>query len=445
MSIKKGAKSRKRKKNKPMMSQKVMMSIKKDALARIAAVLEEIERLKQSEFPYTHPSDAFDLLEVRFKRHQASLKNLSVKNKKDAFLNACHISLRDLNIYIPILGFVLRATNVRNAFEAYAPLQRLAYRIMGDVTKLIISSEWEFTPFVYRAIVGLTGFVLIGLPATESSNPLLIPLSGHELGHAVWEREGLSQKYEDDVESIILDELTGKRWNDYISIYPQYEKGDVMGDNMFAQQTWRPAYNWAKWQIEEIFCDFFAIRLFAESFLCAFAYLLSPRMSGRRSLHYPNIENRVSYQEQAAKKFDVSIPDGYNLYFQEESEQLDPETQFLISIADTVSASLVDELINQAGNLADIRQIPNRDRSKVKEIVNSFCKWIVPIRKPASLTDILNAGWECNMNEHLWENIPQIKGTGEGDLEKNRTRVLRDIILKSMEIAEIYDRLEKPL
>ena len=67
----------------------------------------------------------------------------------------------------------------------------------------------------------------------------------------------------------------------------------------------------------------------------------------------------------------------------------------------------------------------------------------MPIRKHASLVDIINAGWECNMDEHLWEGIPQIRGIDGEDTRNNRDRILRDIILKSMEIAEIYERTEK--
>ena len=94
-------------------------------------------------------------------------------------------SLHDLAQYTPILGFILRSTNIRNAFEARGPLVRLAQKLLSKNTKLIVSSEWQYSPFVHPPIQDLKNFVLIGLPAPESSNPLIIPLAGHELGHAV--------------------------------------------------------------------------------------------------------------------------------------------------------------------------------------------------------------------------------------------------------------------
>jgi hypothetical protein len=411
---------------------------------RVAGVLAEIDRLKQSDFPCTHPNDAMDLLDKMFKDAQSVLEKVSPSATADMIHNVCSTYLYQLHVYVPILGFLLRSTNVRNAFEAYSPLLRLAQSIMGTDTKLIVSSEWEFSPFVYQAITYLPGFVLIGLPAPESSNPLLTPLAGHELGHSVWETEGFSAKFKKQLTDGILDELKNKRWKVYSSLYP-YKKSDFLDKPLVTQPTWIPAYTWALLQTEEIFCDFFGLRLFAESYLHAFTYMLSPGISGQRSVQYPNITRRVAHLIEAAKILQVEVSVEFESSFLSETEPTDPATSLLVSIADTVSASLVQELITLAKDFADSKQVPKKDTDKVKSISKSFREWVVPARKPASLVDIVNAGWECNMDEHFWENVPQIKGKKEEDFAKNRDRILRDIMLKSMEIAEIYERLEKSL
>ena len=407
-----------------------------DARARVAAVLKDISRLKQSDFPYAHTSDALDLLEKRFRWHENVLKKASATTQIAVLHNACRDSLRELYVYVPILGFLLRATNVRNAFEVYSPLQRLVHKIMGDDAKLIVSSEWEFSPFVYRAIIELPGFVLVGLPAPESSNPLVIPLSGHELGHSIWEHGSFSLKYENLVYDGILKELFDNKWDDYLSLYPQYSKKNIEDRDMFAELTWRPAYTWTLLQIEEMFCDFLGVRLFSESFLNAFAYLLSPGVSGLRSLRYPNIKRRILHIVQAAKEMGVEVPKDYDSSFQKESEPTDPTTKLLVSLADAVSASFEQELIKEVKDFADNKQVPRKSPDSVKRIGESFRAFVVPIKEPESLVDIVNAGWECNMDKNLWERIPNIK------LE-DRGRILLDIVLKSMEIAEIYERLEK--
>lgn len=419
------------------------MSLLQDAQGRIAAVLDEIERLRQSEFPYTHPSDALSLLESIFRARQAVLEKASPDLKEATLHNVCSQSLRESHVYVPILGFLLRATNVRNGFEAHGPLQRLAKKLMGTNTKLILSSEWEFSPFVYRAITGLRGFVLIGLPAPESSNPLLLPLAGHELGHAVWEHERMALKYDRKIWDGVLDALLENRWDAYAHLH-LHTKEDVersRSPDVFVGLTWRPAYTWALLQIEEMFSDFLGLRLFGESFLYAFAYLLSPGVSGQRSVGYPEIKRRVSHIVQAAKMMGVEVPVDYASTFDGETEPTDPTTSLLVGLADEVSASLEQELIQLAMELADTKQIPKKTKNTVEAIATAFRKWVVPARMSASLVDVLNAGWECNRDENLWNDIPQITGNKTEDFEKNRNRVLRDIMFKSMEVAEIHERL----
>jgi hypothetical protein len=402
---------------------------------RVAAFLEEIDRLRQSEFPYGHPCDALDLLAERFRNHQSILEKATLATP-DVVNNACSASLYELQIYLPILGFILRSTDVRNAFEVYAPLLRLARTILGNDTKLILSSEWELSPFVYRSITGLGGFVLIGLPSPESANPLLIPLAGHELGHSVWQTEDLSKKFEERIKNGILSELLNNRWGEFHSLYPHYKKEDLGGGDLFAPLVWKPAYTWTLLQTEEIFCDFFGLQLFAESYLHAFAYLISPGICGQRSPAYPNITRRVSHLVRAAKAMSVSVPDEFTSSFIGETEPPEPVTKLLASVADTVSASFELDLIDLTRNLVTNKGAPTRKTEIVSTICDEFLKRIAPPSKPQSLTDITNAGWDCILNPDLWRTFPQIR-------LDDRARVLSDLMLKTMEVSEIYEKLER--
>jgi hypothetical protein len=404
---------------------------------RVTGILAEIDRLKQSDFPYPHPRIAMKLLDTMFRNAQSVLEKVSPASPVSAN-EACSNSLDLLYVYVPILGFLLRSTNVRNAFEAYAPLLRLARSIMGADTKLIVSSEWEFSPFVYRAITDLPGFVLIGLPAPESSNPFLIPLAGHELGHSVWETERFSVKFKKQITDGILGELTNRRWEEYSSLYPQYKKSDLLDKPLLTYSTWTLAYTCALFQTEEIFCDFIGLRLFAESYLHAFTYMLSPGLPGQRPLLYPNITRRVAHLMEAAKMMHVEVSAEFKSSFLIETEPNEPTTSLLVSIADQVSASLVSELIILAQDFADKKVVPTRDSAQVLHIYDRFNKKIVPISMPQSLVDILNAGWEGYLDHNFWANAPQIK-------PENRNSILGDLILKSMEISEVYKRLEKKI
>ncbi|MCK9623081.1 MAG: hypothetical protein M0R47_21410 [Methylobacter sp.] len=403
--------------------------------ARIAAALEEIGRLMQSEFPSQHPKDAIDILQGRFAKRASVLNKIGPNVPIPVLQTECIASLEQLLVYVPILGFVLRSTNVRNGFEAYGPLLHLAESLMGAQTKLIVSSEWEFSPFVYRSITDLPGFVLIGLPATESSNPLVIPLAGHELGHSVWERNRLAGDFNSRIRQSILKEITNNRWNEYQDLFPQHKKDDLDG-NWLGELTWQPALKWSLLQAEEMFCDFLGVRLFAESFLYAFAYLIAPGTGGERSVGYPNIKRRVSNLTEAANLLDVTIPPGFTDDFMPENEPTNPTTAFLVSVADTVTSQCASDLLETAQKEADDKACPGRSAERVDRIADGFKRLLVPTADSEALVDITCAGWKCYLDKDLWVGIRQIKPNDWG-------RVLKDLVYKSMEVSEVSWRLEK--
>ncbi len=189
-------------------------------------------------------------------------------------------------------------------------------------------------------------------------------------------------------------------------------------------------------QTEEIFCDLFGLRLFGESYLHAFAYLISPGAGGHRTFRYPKNKSRVGHLIQAAKAKGLSPPCDFESGFMVEMEPDEPITKLLSSVADAVSAAFVPELIALAWKFADERGVPTRDQAHVSKICQEFRAWVVPTRKAYPLTDLLNAGWTSYLDPDLWvQRVPQIN-------PEDRLRILRDLVLKSMEVAEINERLQ---
>ena len=154
---------------------------------KIQLVLSEIERLEGSEFAYSDSKTALKIIEELFKSDLSRLLSLKT-SKNSALLNKSFIYTNfHLTNFMDVLGLILRSTNVRNAFEFYNPLRILLTDLIGSEAGLILSSEWDYSPFTYPPVIEeLPDFVLLGLPATESSNVLIIPAAGHEFGHSVW-------------------------------------------------------------------------------------------------------------------------------------------------------------------------------------------------------------------------------------------------------------------
>jgi len=404
------------------------------SISKLQGILEEVGRLKESEFPYQHSRDALIRLEELFLSHKNGLEGLAPKKDPAIVRQLCSAIVADLFKYIALLGFVLRSTNVRNAFEVYGPLLRLSRQIIGDNTKLVLSSEWEYSPFTYRPLAELPNFVLIGSPAPESSNPLLIPLAGHELGHTIWNVKSLSAKYRLKVDERIREEIRN-RLTDYQKFYQGHasKPADVAPENIFVTKVMALPAEWAMKQCEELFCDFVGLYLFGAAYLHAFAYLLAPT-AGQRSPLYPNTLTRVERLKQAAIKYGSEMPVDYASLFQNRSELPPSEEQkkFLLSLADVASNGLSADLINEAESILAAANVPLTIPAEKRRILERF-KFIVPAVDVKSLSDILNAAWDVYHDKAFWSHLPQIQ---------NPERALKELVLKSIEVLEIEGILQ---
>jgi len=295
-----------------------------------------------------------------------------------------------------------------------------------------LSSEWENSPFIYTEISILPAFVLIGLPAQESENPLLLSLAGHELGHSVWKANNIESQYMTQVLDKIIHEIKTTYWDRYKEIYPQVKKETLT--DLFARSTWMPVYRFAIRQMEEIFCDLIGLRIFAESYLYAIGYLLAPCLSGPRSYHYPNTKRRISHLEEGVRKFKVNIPREFLDIFEDNDEPSESTIKLLVELADVTSASLVPKLIEAVEHITDEKNVPERSNEEVEKFINSCFENLVPISNAKTISDILNAAWLCSHNERMWKKNPAIKA-------EDRSRLLNDLVLKSIEVFEIEKRM----
>lgn len=400
--------------------------------SRVDLLLQEIERLDQSEFPYPHSRDALHAIRDVFTRKRKRLRELP-DNSSTARME-CAIALRDLFRFLPLLGFILRSTNVRNSFEVVKPLYRTCSRLLEDSPpgakelKLILSSEWNYSPVTYPEFPNLPGFVLIGFPAPESSNPLLIPLSGHELGHALWARKKLEAQFSAKIEEALLKAIAD-RWQDYKATFRVDELNyNQLRTDIFSVQTWTPGKTWAMKQAQEVFSDCVGIKIFGTSFLHAFAYLLAPGNVGVRLVTYPKMTQRIEYMIRAAHSYSAVIPLDYKEEFDNCPEPpLTPSDKFMLDAADEAMSDVAEDLIKEAGRLAAPGATRNDD-SEVARIYQRF-KLAVPALECKSVVDILNAAWRGFEDDELWRDLPQVR--------ENKESVLRELALKNLEIYEV--------
>ncbi len=413
------------------------MIVLEHTVRRVARFLDEIGRVGESEFPYKESSASLDLLRSFFAERLNLLESLRHKlNDPEAVKQECAVVLEELFEYIKLLGIIVRSTNVRNSFEIYGPLSRMASCLLdpGVPTKyrnikLLLSSEWDYSPLTYPHVAVLPDFVLIGVPAPESSNALLLPLAGHEFGHSIWPKRSM----EDDYEPLIVNNLVEIILDDFGS----FKKISGMGDaneeevrtNLDIVSFYASPTNWALSQAEETFCDFVGLRLFGTCYLESFSYLLCPRLPKARSRFYPPIERRAKNLALAATRFSVGLPDSFSEAFDpEESLELSDVEKYKLDIAEKALENIIENIINDTQKYIDPKNINLWNKKEIDRILSRF-RLGVPAENTKGLPDILNAAWVASK-------LPEFQSS-DHDSNRKKTRFLNDLVMKNIQIYEI--------
>jgi hypothetical protein len=141
--------------------------------------------------------------------------------------------------------------------------------------------------------------------------------------------------------------------------------------------------------MEETFCDAIGLKIFGDSFVQAFHYLLAPGFGGDRSLFYPPLPTRAKFMVvHGGLDFPgLGYPD-FPSEFQEQQPNLSRDQKFISGAADKIAEAMTADLYVEATE--KVRQTAS---DLMAEILTMF-KCRIPSRHPGSLTDILNAGWE---------------------------------------------------
>ncbi|MBS7697566.1 MULTISPECIES: hypothetical protein [unclassified Chelatococcus] len=393
--------------------------------SKLTKLERQIEIARRADYSYPDGRDALGLLLYKIKRTRsrvAEAEGLSLSIQTSIYRDANFLISRVTDI----VGIITRSTSVRSAFEFYAPFLEISKNLVGESAHLILSSEWSYVPFTYpQTLEDLPDFILIGLPASESDNVLVLPAAGHELGHTIWLKRRISDSYEKDIKHRIDGVLTERR-SDFEVSFPDL-KGADLDQDMFVQYIKSQIYQSCIAQFEEIFSDFIGLSLFGESYFYAFQYLVAPRLSGIRSLSYPDTLARAQMiAEYTNAKFSVDVGD-CKAHFLADDASRDPRLQFVTQIADAVVSKFIDNLYEAAHGIIASQPIATPKISTTVEVEERF-RIGIPFDGEASLGDIINAGWRVFRSD----NQKQYSLQGRSIIE-----YISDLSLKSIELCEI--------
>jgi hypothetical protein len=411
------------------------MDIKFNTEKKARAFVAQIDRILLSDFPHQASESALNLFRRFFEEQLARIDRAGASKDRALLESTCTTTNQRIYQYLPILGLLLRSTNTRNSFEAYYAFVEIARALIGPGANVIFSSEWDFSPLTYPMNVGvLPDYVLLGMPSSESSNALILPLAGHELGHSVWRNERLENKFVPLVQDDARDYLKAN-WQNFILAFPEHSHiqptDDELSNNMFLNFIISNVIQIALSQIEEIFCDGVGAHLFGQSYALAFHYLLAPSLGGPRPTEYPTMQNRANF---IATFGGVDLTKhGFADYKSEFSDlimRMPPRETFTSDCADSIGIKLASLMyteakaivMSKAGKFA-------ADPSAQPGIVNKFVSGL-PAREPRSLPDIVNAGWAYFQSE-----APTFQET-----ERELVEWISELVLKSIEVLEFRSR-----
>jgi hypothetical protein len=406
------------------------MSLLHNSKHKLKNVQRTIDGLLDGDFPLSAGRNALRKLRDVFGDLDKKLDRAS-RLKDSATLKQISENI-NLKVYqaLPILGFILRSTNVRNAFELLEPLQAITDAALQGKPQLLLSSEWDYVPFAYpQSLEDLRSFVLIGLPASEAASALLLPLAGHELGHAVWRNLGIGGSVAATLQ-YRCDDLYSSDMPAFKKVFADYDPNDMVNRDILPDAI-AESVEYGVRQAEEIFCDLFSYAIFGASYLHAFAYIVAPG-SSVRDPKYPFNATRISVVSKVASGEGVSLPSLSELEFANETRHGDPRHRFIVRKAeDSVSAitngiwKRVLEIVQQS-NL----QRPNQALAvrHSKELAIG-----IPAHSPVCLGDVVTAGW--------LRYAEIVRSTGSPVKVSEELDHLNEMLLKTVEVLEYRRRV----
>jgi hypothetical protein len=392
------------------------------AAYKIEQFLHHLDKVAAGGFPHKDGETAIEDIREVFLKLRKTIKGIPAE--ADASLVVQYFrEVRDqVAIYTRVLGIILRSTNLRNNFEVYSPLKRLACNFLGSDVRLLISSEWEFIPFTYPMnIKEVPNLILVGSPASEAQNLLVTPLAGHEIGHSVW------------ASNRVIEDLKGKFSTAVKKYYSNVsetasKKGEVK-DDLFADVDQTFVESLLQRKSEEVFCDLLGLRTFGASYLLAFEYYMAPGKS-RVSRDYPSDICRLRLLQSYAHRNGIVAPSGVFEGWEEPGRQT-LRDQRLYQISDEILISLAPDIEECVNDVVKKAQIATPDSERVKTIKACFERF-EPFGEYSEYVEVINALWEiANDLDLRHQHDPQ------------KLTHLTELALKSIEVSEISYKKEE--
>jgi hypothetical protein len=405
------------------------MSYIEIARDRLQSTREYVREIMSEPFPHEDSKSALIALDALLTKQLGIVSRTSPDAAEALTRSIAASSSYYVDQVLDCLGMLKNSASIRNPFEVHGPLKEFCKKLVAKDAHLILTFAWNYVPFTYpHNNQVLPKFVVIGLPASECGNALILPAAGHELGHSIWR---VVEPSFSNLEAVVRKTIRTKFRKQLKEHHP-----NARLDDLVSMPIWRNAHEWAKAQCEEIFCDLIGLHIFGASYLYAFEYIVAPKLSEFRSQMYPSLRRRASLIAQAAKDLGIgSFPRFADRFVDEKKQngknQWDDVQQ---EVADTVLIDYFPVLEKKVKRLCEKSEIEVPKPDSWRNICAAF-RQSVPASKLTGLPEIINAAWEVYLDAKFAPK--EICGN------KPRRDVLNEMVFKTIEILEIDTTLRE--
>ena len=391
---------------------------------KVDLVLDLIAEFRARPFPHEDSAQAISQLADTL----SEFRNEFATNQSPKFQEQAGVLISEV---LELVGAIGNSANVRNAFEMHGPFLALAQKLLADdAARLILTFEWQYIPYTYpQNYAHLPEFIVIGLPASEGSNALVLPAIGHELGHSLW----LKCKLNDHFKAAIEREVSRAKARRSGAFAAQQDTKSS-GAGGASRALDEPVENGLR-QLQEFFCDFVGLYIFGQAYLDLFDYLLTPAPSKERNPQYPSVRARAQALSRNLKKLALPKSEEFADGFPEQSNPFDAaELSFLnLVLADEASSSkLADAAADKAFELCRQRGLlppkVNDSRKVQLEFENGL-----PADNVSGLGAVVSGAWRAFKSKRF---LP-------GKADQERIAYLNELTMKSIEILELQKLLKK--
>lgn len=410
-----------------------MLNAVQYCIEKLDGLQSEVEMLKSCDFVPSDVNDALKKTLEEINRFRLTLNKHEHLNPQ-TIDNICNKIASFVVAYLPLHGIFTHAADLRNSFELHYSLRLLSTCLLNRDPRLVLSAEWQWSPFQYIAYPSyITDYTIIGMPASESANPLVYPVAGHEIGHKIWAEFFMKDQLKDHIGKNLISvvERTAKEYKEI------FRKDFGKEKDLISTQFVESCMNFISRQSEELFCDFIGISVFGKSYFYAFEYLLSNLYHRERTFFYPSMRSRVKFHVRFAEAKGILYPNQYeSAFISEEADfEFTKQEAYARRIVDEVVQMIVDYIGTKAHDHCLECGVQRPTEADSKRILAYFQLGI-----PASANDadplqnflaIIDAGWSAFFDRQFWSSDQY------ENLRKRKRIFICELILKSIENSEI--------